>query len=132
MVPIPVEALKGSELVWMPFIESLAKKFRCPVEELTEQMYSGLVHIVLVHDGEKAHALCGIRFSQVGDRLIARLTWMTGKGRHLWFDLLDDLERYLVERYGCSEISAEARTGWMRALKGRGYRMTYVIMEKAF
>lgn len=58
-----------------------------------------------------------------------RIWIMTGELREEWQDLLPELEQW-ARREGCNLMRHEARPGWSRVLKRRGYDMPHVILEK--
>jgi hypothetical protein len=133
LIPIPIDrdALTHWAPHWAPFLVSVAKRERRPIEWLAEEIMRGETRLALAWDGEKAHALAGIQLVQRGDGLVGHIVFCTGQARHDWFDLLDEIERCLKEA-GCVGVKTSNRLGWKRALKAKGYRVTHLVMEKAF
>lgn len=131
LVPIPTTAehVQGSAKHWVPFLTGIAKRSKEPVETLMLQVLNHEVQVILVWDGEKAHALLGVRYCLRGEDRIGELVWLTGIARDAWQHLLSDLEEYL-RHVGCKECRPLCRPGWSRLLKTHGYRMTHVVMEK--
>jgi hypothetical protein len=130
-VPIPntKEATDESFPIWFPFLASITRRSKEPIEELLGQIARREVQLALVWDGEKAHALIGIRLIRRGKDLIGEIVWLTGKGVRQWLPLLSELEQYLRD-IGCIEIRPICRPGWSRLIKGRGYKITHYHMEK--
>jgi hypothetical protein len=54
---------------------------------------------------------------------------MVGNDREDWQHLISDLEQW-ARREGCTFMRSEARPGWARVLKSKGYEMPHVILEK--
>lgn len=134
LVPIPFDQVQGTANVWLPFVEKIARRTRCSVDELSGMILSGDVHIHLAWEptAKRAHALAGSQLYWRGGQKVGELIWCTGDGRKHWLPLLDDLEKHHREILGCVGMNAKARFGWMRDLKDRGYRATHVLMEKDF
>ncbi len=132
-VPIPTshEALGKTAHLWMPFIRRLAERNHEPLGSLISVIKNGQVQIGLVWDGERASALLGWMFKDVGTTRVAEVHWLTGRGVKEWRHLLPEMERYLKEHMGCVSIRPIARPGWEKFLKERGYRLTHYVMEKA-
>ena len=132
LVPIPSSALEGTEPEWMPFVTAIARRIRCHPEQLRQQVLSNAVHVILIWDNEakKSVFLIGTQITLRGDDRIGELVWATGSLDG--FALFDELERYHREHLGCAGMKAVARPGWSRLLKGKGYRVTHVVMEKDF
>lgn len=132
LVPIPQDHLRGTAHEWLPFVEKIAQRTRCPVDQLVTEALTGLVHLVLIWDAQekKAYALIGLRVMMRGEDRIAEWIWMSGRGRERWQSLLPDLERYVKEHMGCVAIRAIARKGWSKVLTG--YRLTHVVLEREF
>lgn len=133
LVSIPHDQLIGTQHVWLPFVEKIARRTRNSVDELSGQIASGEIQIHLAwHPIDKrAHALAGTRLFLRGGCKVAELVWCTGDGRKHWLPLLDEMEAH-HRAIGCVGMNALARFGWMRELKERGYRATHVMLEKDF
>lgn len=131
-VPIPPDNAAGSAPLWFPFLEKISKRSRIPVEQLTEEILTGLVqvHIAWEPDAKQARGLAGTRIMSAGTEKIFEFVWCAGEGASDWFHLIADIERYAKEHLGCSRFHAIARPGWSRGLKERGYRMTHIVFEK--
>jgi hypothetical protein len=131
-VPIPTthEHLLRWRDHWLPFLPDVCKRTTEPVESLLDAVASGRVQIALVWDGEKAHALVGMQYRQLGDELVGEIVWLSGKDRAQWVGLLPDMERYLKEHVGCTIIRPICRPGWAPLLKRAGYKMTHLVMER--
>ena len=63
-------------------------------QEISAQIKSGNVHIGLVWDGTRAHALIGMLMRRAGRELIGEVHWVTGFGVKDWQHLLPELERF--------------------------------------
>jgi hypothetical protein len=133
LAPIPLNHLEASRHLWYPFIEGIAKRQRCFVEQRLADLYSGNVAIILVWDEnfECPVALVGYSLTIEGLKRVAKLVWLAGAGRKDWSHLYDDLEHYLKD-IGCAGVVALARPGWTKDLKRRGYRLTHVEYKKDF
>src|SRR5262245_6151636 len=105
-VPIPTthEHLLNWRNHWLRFFPDICKRTKEPVENLLDAVANGTVQIALVWDGEKAHALVGMQYRQLGPELIGEIIWLSGKDRSQWVELLPDMERYLKEHVGCTII----------------------------
>lgn len=132
LIPIPTTAehLGRTANIWLPFLERVAVHSDETMQELVSQVVNFQVRLVLVWDGEKAHALGGIRVVQMGDQLVGDVVWWTGEDREQWQDLLPELER-MLKQHGCTKCRPIARPGWKKLLQANGYKMTHVMMEKA-
>jgi hypothetical protein len=132
LLPVPTseEWLRGLADLWLPFMPSIAERAKVPVEVLIQEVADGTTQVHLVWDGQKAHALVGTRIVAHGERKVLELVWCTGEDKDLWFDLVDELERYAVEHLGITTIRAIARLGWQKPLKRKGYSPKHIILEK--
>ena len=133
LVPIPRQGLADTSAVWGPFVESIAKRGRCHLQQRLNDVYTGLVQPVVVWDevAKAAKALVGLMTMVRGDDQISRIVWLAGKDRHQWVGLNDELENY-CRSLGSSGMEAIARPGWGPELKKLGYRLTHVQYEKDF
>lgn len=131
-VPIPntKEGTDETFPIWFPFLKDISRRSKEPIEELLGQIARREVQLALVWDGNKAHALVGIRILRRGKDLIGEIIWLTGKGMREWRELLPELEKYLKQHIGCAEIRPVCRLGWSRFLKTKGYKATHMTMEK--
>lgn len=134
IVPLPLSHLEGTESVWRPYVESIAKRGRWKIDVMLQNIASGEVHLILVWDAQhkSARALCGVRRILRADGLVGEMVWMTGIGRTEWTGLLPQLENYMREHQECIGMTAVCRPGWSRTLKAQGYRLTHLVMEKDF
>jgi len=132
LVPIPTTHadLWAWHKHWMPFLPKIAQRSGESIDELFDLIEQFQVQIALVWDGEKAHALVGLRVVRRGNDLVGDIVWLTGTARKEWQHLLPDLERYLKEHCRCSVIRPICRPGWSRLIKPQGYRTTHYMMEK--
>jgi hypothetical protein len=130
-VPIPTThaELNKAYPLWFPFLADISRRSKEPVSDLLAQIARLEVELALIWDGEKAHALVGIRYRQRGDEVVGEICWLTGKGMHNWRHLLPEIEQYLTRR-GCNEIKPICRPGWAPFLKQHGYHITHLMMEK--
>jgi hypothetical protein len=133
LVPIPTthESLREWMPHWLPFLEHISRRSKEPIECLFDLVINFAVHIGLVWDGTRAHALVGVQFKYCGADLVGEVCWLTGKNRKAWQDLLPELERYLKQHCGCAVIRPICRPGWSRVISKRGYRITHYVMEKS-
>ena len=133
LIPIPLEHLSVSAPYWLPFVEGIAKRQRCHLDQRLADITTGQVQLILIWDDNDqiAKALIGLQEMQRGDDKVARLVWVTGKDRHQWIGLLPDLEQWCREK-GAKGMEAMARPGWFKELKRHGYRLTHVKLEKDF
>ncbi len=131
LVRIPPDQLEATAPHWLPFVESIAKRQRCYLEQRLADITTGQVSLILIWDEqeESAKALIGMSEMQRGPDKVAKIMWVTGKNRHLWIDLLPELEQ-ACRSIGSKTIDTLARPGWLRELKRRGYRLTHVQLEK--
>ena len=134
LLPIPAEDKWINELFphWFPFLPHIAKRSKEPIADLIVKIARHDVQPILIwdEDAKRAVALLGIRYHQRGDDRIAEWVWMTGTGMKQWTHLLGELERYLKEHEGVTEIRPVCRPGWSRILARNGYRLTHYTMEK--
>ena len=132
-VPIQTthEELRRWKDHWLPFLPKISQRSKEPIDQLLDDIAAKRVQLGLAWDGERAHALLGIQYRKSGDVLIGELIWATGEGMKEWRDLIDEVEQYLREHIGCSEVRPICRPGWARMLRKRGYRITHYVMEKS-
>jgi N-acyl-L-homoserine lactone synthetase len=136
LVPIPPTAdyLKATEAKWnwTRLLPHIAKRGGTPLPELIRQAETGETHIVLIIDeaDDSATALIGIRFGIGINGPVAFLVWTTGRNMKAWIHLLPDLERYLKEHQGVTQVKPICRRGWRPMLEAAGYRLTHICMEK--
>lgn len=132
IVPIPTSDLEGTAVHWLPFVQSIADRAGCHLDQLVTDIVSDRVHLILAWEPneQKALALCGVRIIERGNDRIGEIVWATGSGREHWFPLIDEIERYHKEHLNCSGMKAVARLGWKKELQRRGYRATHIVMEK--
>ena len=130
LVPLP-EPDRAAP-VWVPFVEKLSKRSGETVPQILGQINSGAVRIAVIWDeySKKAIALLGYRVALVGSIRVAEMVWLTGSGRGVWEHLLTDFETYARDHLSCARVRPICRPGWARSLKGQGYRLTHVILEK--
>ena len=131
-MPILLDKLEASRHLWLPFIEKIAKRQRCHVEQILAEVYSGNVGIFLVWDTEKQKqtGLIGYAIILRASQRICKLVWATGRLEELRI-LYPEFERQF-KRVGFSGIMAQARPGWSKDLKRWGYRLTHMEYEKDF
>lgn len=134
LVPIPTTDQMLSDLFphWYPFLAKIAQRSKEPVSDLLAKVARKQVQPILIWDetASKAVALLGISYHQRGDDTVAEWVWMAGHGRAHWEGLLPELEKYLSEHVGCTEIRPICRPGWSRLLQKHGYRVTHYTMTK--
>ena len=117
---------------WFPFLKYIAKRSKEPIADLVIKIWGHDVQPILIwdEDAKCAVAFLGIRYHQRGDDRIAEWVWMTGFHMKQWTHLLPELERYLREHEGVTELRPLCRPGWSRILSKNGYRITHYQMEK--
>lgn len=132
LVPIPTtrEDLLTWHQHWTPFLPRIAQRTGESIDELFDLIENFQVQVALVWDGERAHALVGLRIVPRGKELVGDIVWLTGHGRKEWTHLLPELERYLKEHCHCTVIRPICRPGWSRLIKSQGYKTTHYVMEK--
>lgn len=135
LMPIPadVDTLRDMLPHWAPFLHDIAKRTKEPIADLFAKVARFAVQPILIWDEAelKAVALLGIAYHRRGEDRIAELIWAAGKGMTHWRHLLADLEKYLAEHEGVSELRPICRPGWSRYLVKHGYKITHYMMEKA-
>lgn len=116
--------------VWGRHARDLAERFGVPVNEVVQELRAGVSHAHVVWDGSAVRAFIGTRFEDNGTGVkTCHIVWCTGEGLTEWFSLLPDLEEW-SRAAGCRRVKATARPGWSKAMKGTGYAMTHIVMEK--
>lgn len=129
VIPNTKEATDRCFPVWWPFLKDVSRRSKEPVEELQRQVARREVQLVMIWDGERAHALIGIRINRRGNDLVGQIAWMSGKGMREWLHLLSELEQYF-QKLGCVEARLTGRRGWSKVLKSHGYKLADITMEK--
>ena len=129
LVAIPLNEHEAWAPHWLPFLPRIAQRTHESVVDLLGQIRRREVRLVLVMDGDKAHALIGVRVHQMDGKSCGDIIWTGGYGRELWQALLPELEQMLRDA-GCVMCRPICRPGWSRYLKQHGYRMKHIIMEK--
>ena len=115
-VPIDFEALKASSPFWLPFLPSIARRYKETVQELARKVMSLEVRLTLiVDDDDKPVALLGVRLHMRGNDLIAEWIWMTGQQYKTWVHLLPEFEQ-LLKLAGVVECRPICRPGWAKIL----------------
>ena len=129
LVPIPLTAHEAYAPYWLPFLPRIAQRSHESIADLIGQIRRREVRLLLVMDGEIAHALVGIRIHTMGGKSCGDMIWLAGFGREQWQQLLPEFEQMLRDA-GCVMCRPICRPGWSKYLKTRGYRLRHVIMEK--
>ena len=133
-VPIPHQYVVRSAVVWLPFIDRIAKRTRCSVIEHVAEIERGdvLLHLAWHPQEKQAYAIAGTRLFLRAGKPVARIVWLWGRQRKLWQPLLPVLEDYHRDVLGCVGMAIDAPPYWRSALEGVGYTATHYIMEKDF
>ena len=129
LVPIPLTAHEAYAPYWLPFLPRIAQRSHESIADLIGQIRRREVRLLLVMDGEIAHALVGVRIHTMGGKSCGDMIWLAGFGREQWQQLLPEFEQMLRDA-GCVMCRPICRPGWSKYLKTRGYRLRHVIMEK--
>lgn len=134
LVPIPTPDVGKAAPIIDTFLPSIARRGRVPVAMLWDELRNGetQAHVVWDAKNKQAAALIGTRIVLRGERRLGELSWCTGAARGQWFELITQLETYMRDHLQCEGIKAVCRPGWSKELKGKGYRLTHLIMEKDF
>jgi hypothetical protein len=98
-------------------------------QDVIEAIQNRSAQLWLCWENEKPEAVCVTQIENTSKGKHCAIWIMTGHDRTDWQDLIDDLEAW-ARREGCVMMRHEARPGWARILKSRGYRMPHVILEK--
>lgn len=133
LLPIPVEHVKSLRVYWGPFVDQVADRGLQTSEEIAADAMAGRIILALAWDAQNvsAKAMAGVEIlKDARGRLWCHLIYCTGHDLPQWFDLVDEIERWAKDHLGCSAMRATCRSGWVRPLKGKGYRETHRVVEK--
>jgi hypothetical protein len=79
--------------------------------------------------GEIPEAVCVTQISNTSKGKHCSIWIMVGGNMACWVHLMTDLEAW-AKREGCNLMRHEARAGWSKILKSRGYECPHLILEK--
>lgn len=97
-------------------------------DDVWRDIESGAAQLWLVW-GETPAAVCVTRLEVTSKGKHCHIWIMVGAGMDTWAHLLTELETW-AKREGCTFMRHEARPGWSKLLKSKGYHMPHVILEK--
>lgn len=130
LVRIPVENVPQ---VW-PLISDLVEfgvkraNGRLTVDALKGWAEEGKYCLFVIwQDGAVKAVVMTEIYSTLSGRKIASVTFVSGKRRHEWIELIQALEGW-ARSEDADVLEAWARRGWQRDLPD--YRMTHVLLEK--
>lgn len=130
LVRIPVETVSQ---VW-PLIDDLVDfgvkrtNGRLTAENLKEYAEDGRYRLFVIwQEGKVKAVIMAEIYITLSGRKIASVTFVAGRRRHEWIELIQALEGW-ARSEGADVLEAWARKGWQRDLPD--YRMTHVLLEK--
>lgn len=97
-------------------------------DEVWDAIKTGKAQLWVVW-GNEPDAVCVTQLTDTSKGKYCSIWIMVGSGMVDWLPLVDQLEAW-AKREGCNMMRHEARPGWSKALKQRGYHMPHVILEK--
>lgn len=126
------KALRDTIPHWSQFLPNIAKRSKETVAELIAKVARKDVQPFLIWDEttNKAVALVGVAYHRRGADLVGEMVWFSDLAVEHWAPMMSELEQYLKEHIGCAVIRPVCRPGIQRFLRGRGYRLHHVQMEK--
>jgi hypothetical protein len=127
LVPVPLNEHEAWEPLWLPFLPELAEGSRQSVADLRGQIIRREVRLILGGDPAPV-AMAGVRVWQGNGEQTGDLIWLAGD-IGVWPQLLSDVERMLIDA-GCVRVRVISRPAWGKLLKGFGYKVFHVILEK--
>mgnify|MGYP000862505802 CR=1 FL=1 len=74
-------------------------------------------------------AVCVTQLTPTSKGKFCAIWIMVGSGMVDWLPLIEELEQW-AKIEGCTFMRHEARPGWSKILKTKGYHMPHVILEK--
>lgn len=97
-------------------------------DDLVERLKAGTLTLwVAMMAGHSPFAAILTSFYEKKSGRALRIHACGGDHMHVWKNLMVDLEAY-AKAEGCVKIVAEARTGWLRVLKG--FEPSRIVIEK--
>lgn len=119
--------------VW-PLIENLVEigvrhaTGRLTTQSLKEHFEKEAWQLFVISCGDEIAAIVGTEvYETIAGKTVARITFISGKNRKDWIDLLPTLEGW-AESAGADIMETWARKGWARDLPD--YKLTHVLLEK--
>jgi hypothetical protein len=124
--PEHVEHVKSDVEHWIDQASSNSSYFSS--DDVWAAIQSRSAQLWLVWN-EIPEAVCVTQLSNTSKGKHCSIWIMVGSGMVDWLPLIDDLEAW-AKREGCNLMRHEARAGWSKPLKKRGYFCPHVILEK--
>lgn len=103
---------------------------RWTLEQAWQDIYSGVLAVFLVTDGDALIGVFTVRLAQSPERRWLVIEDLAGERIDEWIEGADDAVSRFARALDCTQVMAEGRKGWGRKLKSLGWRVDTVVTVK--
>lgn len=131
LVPVHHEHIDDWWPVVLPFLRTYVgdSPRRYEPEYFRDILKKGKLQLWLVMRAHLVKAACMTEIIKFPLSQEMNIIMMTGEDVHLWLDLIDTLEHY-ARSFECGRMTGNARLGWYKKLKSKGYKRSHMQIEK--